>query len=87
MSKKADPTTGLRPNDIVQVIHPANGWYPCLIVVEEVEHWGVKGYTDVPRQGRAYIRMEFENITKVGHTAKTLDPSAVVDEGPEDEAI
>lgn len=75
------------PGDIVQVIHPTSGWYPCLAIVEEVESWGIKGYTDVPRQGRAYIRLEHENIVKVGHIAKALDPSATVDEGPADEAI
>lgn len=91
MSKKHGPGIDpFAPGDIVQVVHAASGWYPCLIVVEEVESWGVKGYTDVPRQGRAYIRMEHENITKVGHIAKPLEeihaePDATPD--PEDGPI
>ena len=53
---------GLEPNDIVQCV-PEHGWAGCLVVVDEVRTWGIQGFVQVPRGGRAYIRLktgEFE---------------------------
>lgn len=81
------PKNPLVPGDIVQVVHASNGWYPCLVVVEDAESWGVKGYTDVPRQGRAYIRLEYTDIVKVGHIAPKVDPEAGVAPETDDAAF
>lgn len=53
-------------SDIVQVTNSANKWFPCLVIVTEVKPWGVQGYTSVPLQGDAYIRLNEEEYEVVG---------------------
>lgn len=56
----------LKKGDIVQVNPDKNDWGPSLVVVEEVKDWGVQGYTYLPRQGPAYIRLEWGDIELTG---------------------
>ena len=57
-----------RPHDIVQANPETTHWGPALVVVEEVRTWGVVGYTDIPRSGRAPIRLTWEQIAPTGGT-------------------
>jgi hypothetical protein len=43
--------------DIVQVIPGTSDWAPCLVVVSELKSFGIQGYTSIPFQGDAYIRL------------------------------
>ena len=54
--------------DIVQAT-PESDWSCALVVVTEVKSWGVQGFTQVPRGGRAYIRLAFEKFEKTGGKA------------------
>lgn len=56
----------VRVNDIVQVTNQENDWFPCLVVVSEIKAWGIQGYTSVPCQGDAYIRLQAADYEKVG---------------------
>lgn len=58
-------------NDIVQINptgHTSNFWPGNLLVVTEVMPWGVQGYCRT-EQGRAYKRLKFDQIEKVGTLA------------------
>ena len=62
----------IKRGDIVQVIDPESNWFPCLVIVEELKSFGIQGYTTVPIQGDAYIRLnrgqyEFVGIAAVRH--------------------
>jgi hypothetical protein len=53
-------------NQIVQVTNEKHHWYPALVVVDEVKSWGIQGYSHIPHQGQAYIRLKNEDIEVVG---------------------
>lgn len=56
-----------KPGDIAQVINEKHQWFKCLVIVEEVKSWGIQGYTTIPLQGDAYIRLNYDEITLVGY--------------------
>lgn len=54
-------------NDIVQITENGQeGWVGALLVVSEVRQWGILGYTKIPLQGDAYLRVPFEQCELVG---------------------
>lgn len=57
-------STDLKINDIVQAI--STDWAPALIVVTEIKDWGIMGYTSIPTQGDAYIRLKWDEIELTG---------------------
>lgn len=52
--------------EIVQANPETTPWGPALVVVSEVKPWGVQGYTHVPRQGDAYIRLTWDQFEPTG---------------------
>lgn len=56
-------------NDIVQISPEVNHhdgfWAGNLLVVTEVESWGVQGYCRTP-EGYAYMRLKTDQYEKVG---------------------
>lgn len=59
----------LKKGDIVQADPEMCRWGPCLVVVHEVKSWGIMGYTHVPLQGDAWIRLKWSEIEPTGGTA------------------
>lgn len=55
--------------DIVQADPNKSQWGPCLVVVSEVKAWGIQGYTSMPRQGDAYIRLKWGEFEPTGGRA------------------
>lgn len=53
-------------NDIVQITDPKHHWFSCLIVVDKIANWGCIGYIEVPRNGKAYVRLEHNEFKIVG---------------------
>jgi hypothetical protein len=49
-----------KPGDIVQADPSKTHWGPCLVVVEEIKSYGIAGYTSIPRAGRAYIHLGWD---------------------------
>ena len=62
MSGKWDVKIG----EIVQANPETTEWGPSLVVVSEVKAWGIQGYTHIPRQGDAYIRLTWGDIEPTG---------------------
>jgi len=56
----------IKKGDIVQVTSSENKWYPCLVIVSDVKEFGIQGYTSMPTQGDAYIRLKKEEYEIVG---------------------
>ncbi len=63
-------------NDIVQITDETHPWFPALLVVDEVKSWGVQAFAFVIQSNdgskpvaRAYNRIEFSSIEKVGSVA------------------
>ena len=52
--------------DIIQITDEGDGWYPCLLVVDEVKLWGVQAYLSIPNKGDAYYRIENGKFRVVG---------------------
>lgn len=62
----------MEADDIVQITDENHHWFPCLIIVSEVKHWGIQGYMTIPKdnmgdRGNAYIRLVEGTYEKVGH--------------------
>ncbi len=65
----ADPM----PGDIVQITDASHGWYPALVVVDEVKSFGCQAYmihikSNDPssKNGTAYIRLNRNQYERVG---------------------
>jgi hypothetical protein len=57
----------IKVHDIVQITENGQeGWVGCLLVVSEVRSWGILGYTKIPLQGDAYLRVPFDQLELVG---------------------
>jgi sporulation protein YlmC with PRC-barrel domain len=52
--------------DIVQVDPMKAVFGACMVVVTEVKAWGIQGYVNIPMQGDAYIRLEWDKIDYIG---------------------
>jgi hypothetical protein len=68
----------LNKGDIVQIINERNRWFPCLVIVNEIKDFGIQGYITLPTNdeeanGNAFIRLNSEDITKVGCAELFLD--------------
>jgi hypothetical protein len=59
----------MEPGTIVQANPEHSIWGPAMVVVEQVKLWGVEGFTHVPRSGRAYIKLSWEEIEPTGGKA------------------
>jgi hypothetical protein len=72
--------------DIVQITNENDKWYPCLLVVDEVNPWGIiLGYVIAPIKntvGFAYYRIAADKVNKVGK-AVILDELTGVTEANE----
>ena len=64
---------------IVQITDRDHHWFPCLIIVDEVKSWGVKGYITYPvsndgnPNNSAWIRLSNGEFKEVGE-AKLVIP-------------
>lgn len=57
----------IEKNSVVQINEKgAEGWIGCLVQVSEVKTWGIQGYINIPMQGDAYIRLEWDKIDYIG---------------------
>lgn len=55
--------------DIVQIDPEYDEMFGgCLMVVTEPKNWGAQGFFNVPGQGLAFYRVNFENAVRVGRT-------------------
>ncbi len=70
----------LEIHDIVQAIPGVTHWGPCLVVVSEIKTWGIQGYTSIPMQGDAYIRLKFGEFEHTGGRAAYV-PAPPPDDG------
>ncbi len=66
-------------NDIVQIVDESHHWFPALIVVSEPKSFGLQGYLHVVSNGeepngQAYIRLNTEQVVKVGRAEVVLHP-------------
>lgn len=61
-------TKEIKKHNIVQVV-PDHKWGGCFVYVTEVKDWGVQGFTSIPMQGSAYIRLKNDEYVKVGEAA------------------
>jgi hypothetical protein len=65
--------------DVIQIIDEQHPWFPCLLIVDEVKSWGVRACVMIPAANdgtkppsRAYTRLRFEQIEKIGEAAFVL---------------
>lgn len=56
----------IKKNSVVQANELSGEWTGCLLQVSEVKSWGVQAWIEIPKNGRAYIRLEFAKIDYVG---------------------
>jgi len=61
----------LQRGDIIQITNVNHQWFPCLLMVDEVEDWGVKAYLIEPDlELKSYkvapVRIGNGNYIKVG---------------------
>ena len=59
----------IRIGDIVQANPEKCEWGPSLVVVSEIKSWGIQGYTHIPFQGDAFIRLKFADFEPTGGRA------------------
>lgn len=69
----------LQKGDIIQITDQADKWFPALLVVDDVKHWGVQAYAhlptpDGPPVNLAYYRIENKKFEKVGEVIFDTDP-------------
>lgn len=56
----------IQEGDIIQIVNPENAWFPALLIVSEVKSWGVQAYLFVPKQGKAFYRIDKDDFAIVG---------------------
>jgi len=62
----------LKKGDIVQIEDAKHPWYPALLIVDEVKHWGVQACCFIPESntegqcGQAWNRLTYGSFEKVG---------------------
>jgi hypothetical protein len=62
-----------QPGDVFQINekHGRDGWVGALVMAEEIKSFGIQGFVHVVKNhneyGRAYIRLNWEEIDFVGH--------------------
>ena len=65
----------IEPGDVVQINehHARQGWTGAFVLVSEVKSWGVQGFVHMiqthDKMARAYIRLPFEDVDRVGRAA------------------
>jgi hypothetical protein len=71
------------PGDVIQIVDIGHGWFPALLVVNEVKPWGVQAYTIMPRSNmragekgyapasEGYNRLEWHQFSVVGRAVVT----------------
>jgi len=55
----------INKNDVIQIV-PENKWGGCLAIVSEVKSWGVQCFVQIPLQGRAYYRVNWDEFDFIG---------------------
>ena len=70
----------IKGNSVVQINEnfSNSGWVGCLVQVDEVKSFGVQGWVQIPNQGPAYIRLNWEDFEYIGeavmiHTEENED--------------
>lgn len=48
------------------------GWMGCLCQVDEVREWGVQAWVQIPMQGAAYIRLNWNQFDYIGEARLIL---------------
>lgn len=56
----------IEKGDIVQITDENHHWFPCLVVINSIQYWGIIGYIRIPLKGDAYIRLKNDEFEKVG---------------------
>ncbi len=71
-------------HDIIQITENGQeGWIGALLVVSEVNTWGVLAYTKIPTQGDAYLRVPFDQFELVGRALLVHPDDQEIDDAKE----
>jgi hypothetical protein len=69
--------TKVSKGTIVQITNPNHHWFPVLLIVDEVQPWGVIAYCFMPQTrdtvSRAPIRLSNDDFKWAGQTVVDLD--------------
>lgn len=67
-----------REGDVFQINerHGRNGWIGAFVLATEIKSWGIQGFVSHiethDKQGRAYIRLKWDEIDFIGHAALVI---------------
>lgn len=57
----------VKVNSVVQINENGQqGWIGCLVQVTELKSFGIQGYVEVPMQGKAFIRLSWDDFDFIG---------------------
>ena len=66
---KSEDRQKITIGSIVQANPEICEWGPSLVIVTGLKRWGVTGYTHIPFQGDAFIRLKWADIEVTGGVA------------------
>jgi hypothetical protein len=55
----------LQKGTVIQITEN-HKWCGCLAMVSEPKGWGCQAFINIPEQGNAYIRLNFEDFEVIG---------------------
>jgi hypothetical protein len=50
---------------VIQILE-SHKWEGCLAIVSEPKIWGCQAYVEIPEEGSAYLRLNFEDFEVIG---------------------
>lgn len=59
----------LKRGSIIQANENAKEWCGTVLIVSEIENWGVQAFVHIPMQGDAYIRLPMNAFDVLGGEA------------------
>lgn len=71
-NRTASKRTEYAVNDVVQLSPECGKFAGCFMVVTEPKSFGAQGFVQVPGQGQAYYRANFEQMDFIGCAAFVL---------------
>lgn len=75
----SDELAKFQPGDVFQIgpEEGRKGWIGAFVYATEIRSWGILGFVAVPEnhndQGRAYIRLKWEEVDYIGRSRLTLE--------------
>ena len=63
----------IKVHDVVQVDPEVDRFGGCLVIVTELKAFGVQGFVEVPAEGRAFIRLKWDQIERIGQAVWAPD--------------